>query len=316
MEEIVTVWSNLADIGKTAGTIAKTKWDTASLNFSNWLQEPTSGITGKWFQGTTNADALNAGVTGLFSALGTISSGITTGRLMKYYEQQEKLYLQNADEQARRIQLKGDIALRNLQIKHELNQGKQELAAAAGGGRLSGSNLDMLVQDYKVAVMDERTSSLQTLWEVENTKRAGYLQSISMAGQAMAQAYKNRGQALAGLGKGLAAAVKDLSADAKSNIEIGYQRSSDEWAHTTAMKALERYYAPDTRSTSAQAYTTNIGDENPPELRGKADILGNELSFTMDPDIQAQYDTASSTGLLPLIQVNPDGSPTITKMFQ
>ncbi len=315
MEEIVTVWSNLADIGKTAGTIAKTKWDTASLNFSNWLQQPTGGIAGSFFQGTTHADTLNAGITGVFAALGTLSNTLSTSKLMKYYEQQESLYIQNAEEQARRIQLKGDIALRNLQIKHELNQGKQELAAAAGGGRLSGSNLDMLVQDYKVAVMDERTSSLQTLWEAENTKRAGYLQAISMAGQAMAQAYKNRDQALAGLGKGLAAAVKDLSADAKSNIEIGYQRSADEWAHTTAMKALERYYAPDSRGTSAQAYS-GIADGNPPELRGKADILGHEFSFTADPAIQAQYDAASSTGLLPLIQVNPDGSPTITKMFQ
>ncbi len=312
MEEIVTVWSNLADIGKTAGTLAKTKWDTASLNFRNWLQEPTSGITGRWFQGTTNADALNAGITGLFSALGTISSGITTGRLMKYYEQQEKLYLQNADEQARRIQLKGDIALRNLQIKHELSQGKQELAAAAGGGRLSGSNLDMLVQDYKVNVMDERTSSLQTLWEADNVKRQGYLQAISMAGQAMSMAYKTRLNALGALGKGLSAAVKDLAADAKTNMQVDYQQNMEQWRHTMAMDAIEKYYGRVKKTATGDVL--GLGDA--PALREKDYILGQDFPWEADATLQAQYDTASSTGLLPLIQVNPDGTPTITKMFQ
>ena len=322
----MTIWSNLADIGRTAGTFAKNKWNNASLSFSNWLQEPTNGVTGKWFQGTTNADALNAGITGVFTTLGTLAGAMSSSKIMRYYEQQEKAYIQNAEEQARRIQLKGDITLRNLRIKNTIDQGKQELAAAAGGGRLSGSNLDMLVQDYKVHVMDERTSSLQTLWEVENTRRAGYIQAINVAGQAMAQAYKGRNQAIAGLGKGLAAAVRDLSADAKSNMEINYQRQGDEWAHTTMMKALLHYYGAPTATTAAAVYSTN----EPPEIRGKAEILGQDrpvlrekdyiegqsIPWSFDPTLQAQYNEASSTGLLPLIQVNADGTPTVTKMFR
>lgn len=307
----MTVWSNIADRGRTAGAFAKTKWGNASLNFRNWLQEPTSGVTGKWFQGTTNADALNAGITGVFAALGTLAGAMSSSKIMKYYEQQERAYIQNAEEQARRIQLKGDITLRNLRIKNTIDQGKQELAAAAGGGRLSGSNLDMLVQDYKVHVMDERTSSLQTLWEVENTRRAGYIQAINVAGQAMAQAYKGRSQAIAGLGKGLAAAVRDLSADAKSNMEINYQRQGDAWAHTTMMEALRHYYGLTTTSGTAEV----LGQDTP-ALREKDYIEGQPIPWSFDPTLQAQYNEASSTGLLPLIQVNEDGTPTITKMFQ
>lgn len=307
----MTVWSNIADMGRTAGAFAKTKWGNASLNFSNWLQEPTSGVTGKWFQGTTNADALNAGITGVFAALGTLAGAMSSSKIMKYYEQQERAYIQNAEEQARRIQLKGDITLRNLRIKNTIDQGKQELAAAAGGGRLSGSNLDMLVQGYKVHVMDERTSSLQTLWEVENTKREGYIKAINVAGQAMAQAYKGRSQAIAGLGKGLAAAVRDLSADAKFNMEINYQRQGDAWSHTTMMEALRHYYGLATTSGTAEV----LGQDNP-VLREKDYIEGQPVPWSLDSTLQTQYNEASSTGLLPLIQVNEDGTPTITKMFR
>ena len=292
MEEIVTVWSK----------------------FSNWLKEPAGAPVNKWFQGTSNADTLNAGITGVFSALGTLATGITTSKLMGYYQQQEKYYIQNAEEQARRVQLKGDIALRNLQIKHELVQGKQELAAAAGGGRLSGSNLDMLARDYRVAVMDERTSSLQTLWEMDNTRRAGYVQAINVAGQAAALAYKTRNYALAALGRGLSAMVKDLAADAKTNMQTKYQADVEKYRHTMTMNALDKYYGKGLSVTGGKVGTGVT------ESTG----LAPEEESIMGPN---PYDPSNNLGLgqvepglfyngpLPDIRVNEDGS-SIVNFFQ
>lgn len=297
----MTVWGNLLNVGSAV----------LGSKFRSFANNGGTGFSNAFTNGGGSANAINAGITGIFTALGTISDAMSSARIMKYYEQQEQSYIQNAEEQARRIQLKGDITLRNLRIKNTIEQGKQELAAAAGGGRLSGSNLDMLVQDYKVHVMDERTSSLQTLWEVENTRRAGYVQAVNVAGQAMAQAYKGRSQAIAGLGKGLAAAVRDLSADAKSNMEINYQRQGDDWAHTTTMEALRHYYGLATKSGTAEV----LGQDNP-VLREKDYIEGQPIPWSFDPSYKSQYEEASSTGLLPLIQVNEDGSPTITKMFR
>ena len=297
----MTVWGNLLNVGSAV----------IGSKFGSFSSNGGTGFSNAFTNGGGGANAINAGITGIFTALGTVSDAMSSARIMKYYEQQERAYIQNAEEQARRIQLKGDITLRNLRIKNTIDQGKQELAAAAGRGRLSGSNLDMLVQDYKVAVMDERTSSLQTLWEVENTKREGYIKAINVAGQAMAQAYKGRGQAIAGLGKGLAAAVRDLSADAKFNIEINYQRQGDEWAHTTMMEALRHYYGLATTSGTAEV----LGQDNP-VLREKDYIEGQPVPWSLDSTLQTQYNEASSTGLLPLIQVNEAGTPTITKMFR
>lgn len=189
---------------------------------------------------------INASVTGLLSGLATIFSAWVPGRVYDYYEQQERLAIENAAEQARRIRIKGDIELRNLEIDNAIMQGKNELAAAASGTNVvtnvSGSMLDMLVQNKRYAALDERTVALETLWAESNAKREGYVNAINVAGQAMTTAYKQR----SGMLKALTATVKgfatDLLADKRSDREIQYYSNLANRDHTMRMGLILNTY--------------------------------------------------------------------------
>ena len=175
------------------------------------------GITSTW-----GVNTANAAISGAFSALGTISSARAASNVYSYFKKQENEYIQNAIEQSRRTQLKGDIALRNLRIKHLTMQGQNELAVASAGGNMSGSFLDKLVQNHKYNTMDERTSSIQTLWDVSNAKRAGYARAISAAGHAMSTAYTQRNNALAGLTSFAKTMTAGILADKRAEQQLDY----------------------------------------------------------------------------------------------
>lgn len=180
-------------------------WDeSGSAKFNMWNQ--------KW-----GANTANALVTGALSALGSIAQTRSSSKIYDYFKQQEQYQIQNANEQARRLQLKGDIALRNLYVKHVTQQGKNELAVAAAGGQMSGSFLDSLVQNQRYNVMDERTSSIETLWAVDNARRAGYVQALSTAGAAMDYAYKQKSNAWNSLSTFVRGVSSGLLADARQN---------------------------------------------------------------------------------------------------
>ena len=163
------------------------------------------------------ANLTNAGITGVLTGFSTLAGTFSGRNVYKYFKQQEDLYIQQGLEQARRLQLKGDIALRNLEIANTIKQGKNELAVAAGaGGRLSGSFLDVLSQNNKYNNMDERTQSIETLWEVNDARAQGYLNAARVAGQAMNYAYSQRSSALQGLTGMVSAASSDLLADLRT----------------------------------------------------------------------------------------------------
>lgn len=253
-----------------------------------------------WDSSKWGANVLNASITGLFSALGSIGGVISSAKMYQIYQQQENYYLQNAAEQARRTQIKGDIALSNLRVKHATKEGTNELAVAAAGGNLSGSNLDKLVQNYKYDAVDERTSSLQTLWETSNIRRQGYIQAIGIAGQAMSTAYANRTSALTALGKFIGSFGTAIAKDVDSYNKQNYQTTTDALTHNAQMKALERYYgSPKTVSgtvvDSGSSLLLNTDSAESETLIYNP----NEPTFINNP--------VNSSGLLD-IWVNEDGS--------
>lgn len=253
--------------------------------------------------GDVGPNILNASITGLFSALGTLGATLSTRKLMNYYKRQEGLYIENANEQARRIQLKGDIALRNLQIRHAMSQGKSELAVAAGGGNLSGSNLDKLVNNYKYDAMDERTSSIQTLWEKSNVQRDGYIRSIQMASQAQTLAYKNRTNALAALGKYMSTSISALLKDKQFAMAQNADAIKAYYEHTDTIEATNKYYNTPEKKAAGIIYSTSA---DTPEVDSNFDA--NE--FLQSLQFNNSYTDEESPSILP-IWVNEDGSPGI-----
>lgn len=223
-------YADVYDPGQIRGYAKISLWDRYKSNFSNaW--------TSKW-----GANTMNATLTGVFTALSTLASTYTPRKMYEYYERQEQAYIRTAMVQAQRAQLKGDILLSNLRTKHALEQGKNELAAAAGHGQnmaisLSGSTLDALAQNRRFQIRDERTTALNTLYEVENIKRQGYANAIDAAGRAMSTAYKSRNGALASIVSGVRAASSSLLADQRQYL---YQDAQEKILRDNFIAGQER----------------------------------------------------------------------------
>ena len=172
------------------------------------------------WKGVWGTNTINASVTGILSSLASVGSVLSTKGIYDYYKQQESLYIQDAEEQARRIKLKGALELRNLKVKNAQARGRNELAVAAAGGRLSGSALDVLTTNNKYNVMDEHTVSLQTLWDASEAKRRGYQGAMGVASKAMATASEQTKESI----RGFTSFIKGMSA---SLLEDSRQYASD-----------------------------------------------------------------------------------------
>lgn len=271
-------------------------------NFNAWYP--------KW-----GANTINAAVTGVFSALSTIAGTLSANKIYKLYEQQEQLYIENAAEEARRLKLKGDIELRNLEIQHAVAQGTQEMTVAAMGGNLSGSALDMLTQNYKYDVMDERTSSLNTLWEVSNAKQAGYINAIQTAGQAMTLAYGNRNKALAGLGSLIKGMALPLLRDQQQYLDQDARFKIQSDNTTKAFDVLNWYYGEDNLNVSGSVAGLTYDTTGALEASSSGQKEVGITSYLMteqgipfaDPVTGINVHNGSGEPL-PLIQLNLDGS--------
>lgn len=172
------------------------------------------------WKGVWGTNTVNASVTGILSSLASIGGVLSTRGVYDYFKQQESLYIQNAQEQARRIELKGALELRNLKVKNAIKRGSNELAVAAAGGRLSGSALDVLTTNNKYNVMDEHTVSLQTLWDAAEAKRKGYQDAMGVAAKAMNTAAEQGKESI----RGLTSFIKGMS---ESLLEDSRQYASD-----------------------------------------------------------------------------------------
>lgn len=177
------------------------------------------GLLDNWQPGPNTT---NAFITGALTGLSTMISSFATSPLFKYYKQQEDLHIKAAHENARRLRIKGDLALRKLEVEHTILQGRNELSAAAGGGRLSGSTLDVLVNNYRYNAIDERTQELETLWAVTEAKRNGYNNAISVASKAVQTAAGQKANALRALTAMGASISSDIAKDKQQEAKNEY----------------------------------------------------------------------------------------------
>ena len=209
---------------------SKSQYDDYMANINNYSTGTnTSGEKQiKWYD---TPNMLNAGATMMFTGLASFFSTWSSSKIYDLYAEQEKLYLENAEEQARRLQIKGEFALADLRTRHALAEGKNELAVAgAGAGAISGSYLDKLLSNKKYSTRDEAAKSYEVLWAVENAKREGLINAYSVAGAAYSKAIQQRNSAISGLFTGLQKGISSLLADMRQEDSIqttDYKTKSD-----------------------------------------------------------------------------------------
>ena len=207
-------------------------WNSAKNTYLNW-QNSWGGA----------GNTTNALVSGALSAIGALSDTFTSKKALALYERQEKMYIQNAEVQAKRLRLKGEIALRNMYVEHTKTQGINELAVAgAGAGGYSGSFLDKLVENRKYNEMDERTQRLQTLYDIDNVRRQGYVNAISAAGSAMAYANKMRNNSWNVLSSMLSTVSSGINADIRVQQQINAQNKIQQMERDYLMGIIDYKY--------------------------------------------------------------------------
>ena len=269
-------------------------------------QQFNSGLAGgglwdryKAFSAQFGAGTAMSAVSGVLAAIGSISGMFSANKMYKLYEQQERMYIANAEKQAERARLKGDIALRNMRIKHLTEQGQDELAvAAAGAGGYSGSFLDKLVQNKKYAIMDERTQSLENVWEIENIKRNGYISAISTAGQAMATANQNKQNAW-----------NSLSSFAKEFVS-GVTKDMQAKAHTDLLRDMIRMNAQHEQDMLYWKYTANDAAGQIVQRDDTAYNMDSFNAYSEEPDWSKNSDNSLKLDWIQLMPT-PDGGASL-----
>lgn len=225
----ILIANNFLGLRPRADIMAPVPESLPTLRPKEDVYTPTS-----WRDHITGADWANAGITLALSGITSLFNAFSSNKIYNMYKEQEKYMIENAAEQARRLQIRGDIALANLEAKHAVTEGTNELAVAgAGAGSISGSFLDKLMANRKYDTREEFAQSLDTLYAVDNAKRDGFIQAYSVAGKAMQQAYKQGGDYLTNFAKGLALASSALVSDVKQGYTNEAVRYATEQKYRT-----------------------------------------------------------------------------------
>lgn len=183
----------------------------AEQSFSNYL---VHNLFGNSKAGTWNVlPAVLSTWSNLLSAKGNETS-------YELYRQQARSYMDTAQSNAELIKNQGAIALRNLQYKNKLEKGNDVVRVAAGNGKLSGSNLDILVRKEKIRKMNEQTLNanytIQAMLELTN----GYRKAANEYGTLAAKAGADKYAALASILKGVETYMGLTVRDAKVQSKI------------------------------------------------------------------------------------------------
>lgn len=175
-------------------------------SFTNYL---FNNPMGNWSQGTWNV---------LPAVLTTWANLVeSSGNKTQYelYKQQAQEYINTAEMNADLIRKEGAIALRNLQYRNKIERGADVVKVAAQGGKMSGTNLDVMVQKEKVRKMDEQTIRANYANQALTAIYNGYNQAASTYGTLRAEATKNKYSAWASVLKGVQRYVASSVEDAK-----------------------------------------------------------------------------------------------------
>lgn len=240
-------------------------------------EEPRS-----WFDRVPGASWNNAGITIALSAIPSFLDAISSSNIYKLYRTQEQLAIQNADIQAKRLQRKGEIALANLETKHALTEGKNELAlAGAGATSISGTFLDKLMANRKYDVREEFAQQLETTYAVANAKREGLINAVNVAGSAMSHAYEKRSKYISNLLNGIYRATENITADIKQTYYQDAMIAKTEAEYNKKEAANRLFNAAPEQNTSASLNINNqeITFDNTPYPGIQPELTKNELGL-------------------------------------
>ena len=143
----------------------------------------------------------------------SLLSNVASATTYDLYKQQEQEVVRTALVNSKKIQAKGEVELRNLQYQHSQQIGKAINTVAGAGGNLSGSNIDVIMQKKKFALMDEATVQINTSNAAHEVMREGYLSAANYAMQAKIRAQTDKIAAVGALLKGVQTYFKDENAD-------------------------------------------------------------------------------------------------------
>lgn len=153
------------------------------------------------------------------AALTTLSNVLSTGNNQTQYElykQQAAEYVNTAQENAKSIRARGEVELRNLRMRAEMERGTDISTVGARGGNMSGSNLEVLMQKDKVRKLNQAvvrgSYEEQALVELRN----GYTRASNVYRTLYAKAEADKWAARAGILKGIEAYVAGTISDAKA----------------------------------------------------------------------------------------------------
>lgn len=217
----------MASYAATDAFITNMQNSSSAMEAITWSGGSTNAAT-TTTGGSTNgyqiydSTKIGMGISGILSGISSIYNTISARKVYAMYQKQEQAYIERALKQSEREQLRGDIAMVSMRAEHAAYRGRNKLAVAAAGGNLSGSFLDKLMQNYQYNVMDERSQSLETLWQVSNTKMQGYNNAISTAAKATAAAYAQRDAAINSLLGFTLNSAKSAIADIQQQEKIDY----------------------------------------------------------------------------------------------
>ena len=207
---------------------------------TGWTVAPGDTDTRSIFD---NPNVLNASITSTLYGLAAFAEAWSSKSFYNYYEQQEQVYLENAKIQADRLKTAGAIEAANIRAKHAITQGQNELAVVgAGAGSISGSFADYLTANRKNDMRDEYAQDLSTLYAVSNAKRQGLTQAFNTAGQAYAQAIKQRNKSISRIFIGLAEGVGSILADIRAKRQADYTNESARESQEDTYERKMRYY--------------------------------------------------------------------------
>lgn len=199
------------------------------------------------------------------------------------YKQQGQQYITAAKENAELIKQQGEIALRNLEYKNKLGRGQDVVAVAARGGNMSGSNLDVMVQQEKVRKMNENVLkgnyANQAMLELSN----GYRQAASVYGQLRAKASSDKWATWASIFKGVEVYIDSAVKDAKVSAQIQQYSNKLDDLNDISIKYLKRRYG---QQDSSMGY--NVIDE------GNTSIF-NTQSLSLTPGESPVSDSLSQS---------------------
>lgn len=238
---------------------SKSQYDDYMAN-ANKYSAGTNTSDLSWYQRVNGASWFNAGMTIALSTIPSLLDALTSSKIYDLYREQERLAIENAEVQAKRLERRGALALANLETKHAILQGKNELAlAGAGAGAISGSALDKLVSNKKYDTREEYTQSLETLYAVDNANRDGLINAMSVAGSAASAAYDKRSKYIANLIGGIQKATDSITSDIKQTYLQEIKVAVREAEYQKLKARAQEYFSTPYKETSLQI---NTGDSS------------------------------------------------------